>query len=310
VRTVARAYRARGVKVVLGYHVTLIPDEAAREADAIVIGSAETVWKRVLDDARSGKLAAVYRGDPTPDLAHLRPRREIYRGKDYQDIALVEYARGCNFRCDFCAVTAFHGARQHHRPARDVAAEIEASGKKRFFVVDDNVVSQPKARVVARARALGISGSVRRASPSRTTRTARALARSGLSGTFDRHESADPANLHTTWQGLEPRSGSYANSLQRFSACRAGVYGTFVFGYDNDDRASVQAQRQFAREQALPRGVQPSRAVSGTPLSRLASEGRLGDRDGTRAQTRVSESRFPPDAPRRASRGAPRGVSF
>src|SRR3954451_21439750 len=34
---IARAFRARGVPVVLGgYHVTLLPDEAAREADAIV----------------------------------------------------------------------------------------------------------------------------------------------------------------------------------------------------------------------------------------------------------------------------------
>jgi radical SAM superfamily enzyme YgiQ (UPF0313 family) len=41
---IARAFRARGVPVVLGgYHVTLLPDEAAREGDAIVIGDAEPI---------------------------------------------------------------------------------------------------------------------------------------------------------------------------------------------------------------------------------------------------------------------------
>ena len=42
---IARQFRARGVPVVMGgYHVTLLPDEAAHEADAIVIGDAEPVW--------------------------------------------------------------------------------------------------------------------------------------------------------------------------------------------------------------------------------------------------------------------------
>src|SRR5262245_976467 len=36
---IARQFRARGVPVVLGgYHVTLVPEEAAQEADAIVVG--------------------------------------------------------------------------------------------------------------------------------------------------------------------------------------------------------------------------------------------------------------------------------
>ena len=38
---IARAFRARGVPVVMGgYHVTLLPEEAAREADAVIVGDA------------------------------------------------------------------------------------------------------------------------------------------------------------------------------------------------------------------------------------------------------------------------------
>src|SRR5690606_9612424 len=58
---IARRFRARGVPVVLGgYHVTLLPDEAAQEADAIVVGDAEPVWHQVLDDARRGDLSPIY----------------------------------------------------------------------------------------------------------------------------------------------------------------------------------------------------------------------------------------------------------
>src|SRR6266481_3856600 len=57
---IARQFRARGVPVVMGgYHVTLLPDEAAQEADAIVIGDAEPVWAELLDDARHGRLQPV-----------------------------------------------------------------------------------------------------------------------------------------------------------------------------------------------------------------------------------------------------------
>src|SRR5688572_9269558 len=130
---IARQFRARGVPVVLGgYHVTLLPEEAQQEGDAIVVGDAELVWPQILDDVRRGALEKRYQRQGRKTLSGLRPRREIFAGKRYQDITLVEFARGCNFRCDFCSITAFHQASQSHRPAREVAAEMEATGRRRF----------------------------------------------------------------------------------------------------------------------------------------------------------------------------------
>src|SRR4029077_16540354 len=79
---IARQFRARGVPVVLGgYHVTLLPDEAGRGADAIVVGGAEPVWRQILDDARAGRLQPVYRGLGKRTLAGVNTRREIFAGK-------------------------------------------------------------------------------------------------------------------------------------------------------------------------------------------------------------------------------------
>src|SRR6059058_3019258 len=87
---IARQFRARGVPVVMGgYHVTLLPEEAAAEADALVIGDAEPVWAEVLDDARRRRLRPVYRGPARRGLDGLRPRRDIFAGKKYQNITLV-----------------------------------------------------------------------------------------------------------------------------------------------------------------------------------------------------------------------------
>src|SRR5262245_6161634 len=196
---IARQFRARGVKVVLGgYHVTLLPQEAQNEADAIIVGDAEPVWQQVLGDARKGRLQPVYRGPARRVLSGIRPRREIFQGKQYQDITLVEFARGCNFKCDFCSITAFHQASQNHRPAHEVAEEMAATGSRKFFIVDDNIVSQPaRARELCEALTpLRISwvgqASIHIAQDGELLRL---MAKSGCRGVLIGMESLDPANL-------------------------------------------------------------------------------------------------------------------
>src|SRR5213083_3211168 len=58
----ARAYRAQGKTVVLGGpHVTLVPDEAATHADAIMVGYAEDTWPELLRDFAGGEMKREYR---------------------------------------------------------------------------------------------------------------------------------------------------------------------------------------------------------------------------------------------------------
>ena len=252
---IARRFRARGVRVVLGgYHVTLQPEEAAQEADAIVVGDAEPVWHEMIDDACHRKLRPIYDGRGRRLLSGIQTRREIFDGKGYQNITLVESARGCNFKCDFCSITAFHAATQSHRPAREVAEEMERTGRRRFFIVDDNIVSQPqKARELCQALIpLGISW-VGQASIhiARDDELLRLMVSSGCRGVLIGMESLDPANLRDMGKEWNLASGSYVESLQRFRDHGLAVYGTFVFGYDNDDRDAIRRSVEFAVEQKL-----------------------------------------------------------
>lgn len=278
---IARAFRARGVPVVMGgYHATLVPDEAAQEADAVVVGDADPVWAEMLDDARHRRLRPRYNGLGRRSLTGLRPRREIFAGKSYQNITLVEFARGCNFKCDFCSITAFHSANQNHRPAQEVAAEMAATGSRRFFIVDDNIVSQP-----ARAREL-----CRELIPLKVHWVGQAsihiarddvlldlMAKSGCLGVLIGMESLDPGNLRDMGKDWNLADGDYAESLRRFRDHGLAVYGTFVFGYDNDDRRVVQRSVEFAREQKLfLAAFNHLVPFPGTPLyHRLEREGRL-----------------------------------
>jgi radical SAM superfamily enzyme YgiQ (UPF0313 family) len=277
----AKQFRDRGIPVVMGgYHVTLCPDEASQMADSIVIGDADEVWSQMLTDFLRGDLQAEYRSQQRTSLDGLRPRREIFAGKDYQNLRLVEFARGCNFKCDFCSITAFHAARQTHRPAAEVAAEMAAIGGSRFFIVDDNFVSQPEqARQLCRELVpLGVSwvgqASIHIASD---TDLLNQMAASGCRGVLIGLESLSEGNLRQMGKQWNTASGSYADSLRRFRDAGLAVYGTFVFGYDDDSPDTIKRSVEFACQQKLfLAAFNQLIPFPGTPLyRRLLAEGRL-----------------------------------
>lgn len=278
---IARQFRARGVRVVLGgYHVTLVPEEALAEADAIVVGEAEPVWRLLVDDVRNGRLQPVYQGDDDHSLRGLRPRREIFRGKDYLKITLVEFARGCSHRCEFCSISAFHGARQRCRPPRDVAAEMDATGSREFFIVDDNVAGdRRRARdLCCELAPLGIHW-VGQASihVAQDLELLDLLVKSGCRGLLIGMESLDAANLRAMGKAWNRGSDHYAEKLKRLRDHGLAVYGTFLFGYDNDDYKTVERSVDFALDQKLfLAAFNHLVPFPGTPLyRRLLAEGRL-----------------------------------
>src|SRR5262245_12222208 len=65
-------YRDAGTKVILGgLHVSALPHEARQHADCVVLGEAEGVWPRVMDDLCGGSLQPLYDARGTSfDLEH------------------------------------------------------------------------------------------------------------------------------------------------------------------------------------------------------------------------------------------------
>src|SRR3954468_7254344 len=60
----ARWYRARGAKVILGgLHVLSCPDEVEPHADALAVGDGVQIWPQILRDIEAGRLQKTYRAD-------------------------------------------------------------------------------------------------------------------------------------------------------------------------------------------------------------------------------------------------------
>jgi radical SAM superfamily enzyme YgiQ (UPF0313 family) len=99
----ADALRAVGKRVILGgIHITICPDEAARHADAVVTGEAETIWPEVCDDLLSGRLKERYAGAPTPPSRMSPVDYRFFGSRRYLTPASLFATRGCNRRCSFC----------------------------------------------------------------------------------------------------------------------------------------------------------------------------------------------------------------
>ncbi len=144
---IAAEYRARGVQVILGgMHVTLLPEEAALHADSIFLGDAETAWAQVVEDARNRRLKPRYEGPPgVAQIGGVLPRRDLFKGKGYLPMSLMQYVRGCRFACRFCAVSQYFERKHYVRAIDEVLREIEAQDRRFLFFIDDNIASDQKA---------------------------------------------------------------------------------------------------------------------------------------------------------------------
>jgi len=280
---IASEYRSRGVPVVMGgFHATLCPEEVEQYCESIVIGEAEEVLPELIDDYRAGTPKRVYRAARRPKLDHVDPDRSIFKGKRYLPIRLVEFSRGCKFVCDFCAIQSAFSATQTHRSVERVIAEVRRVRRpgQMVFFIDDNITSNLEAakelmRALIPLRVRWVSQSS--INVAYDDEALELLARSGCQGVLVGFESLDRATLQRMNKGFNLMQGGPRAAIANFQRHGLRLYGTFVFGYDEDTPDTFENTLEFAREQGLfIAAFNHITPFPGTPLyTRIKEEGRL-----------------------------------
>jgi radical SAM superfamily enzyme YgiQ (UPF0313 family) len=275
-------FRSRGIPVALGgMHPTLVPDEAIRHADAICAGDAEGIWPRMVEDARAGRLAGIYRAEPPGPDSFARPPRHLLQRRHYGTVQAVQATRGCPHHCAFCSVSAFHHGLQRRRPVAQVVEEVAALPRRFFLFVDDNLVAD-------RAWAGELFTALR---PLRKHWISQATldiaddpelvglaADAGCIGLFAGLETFSEENLAAMDKGFN-KVAAYRRKIEVLHRHGIGVEAGLVFGFDRDDPGVFGRTLRLLDDLEIDMAqVSILTPLPGTPFH-AAQQHRITDRD-------------------------------
>nr|WP_222598960.1 radical SAM protein [Morganella morganii] len=278
----ADRFRRQGKTVVMGgCHVTFMPDEALQHADSVLLGDAEGAWEQMLADCEQNALKPRYRGAHDRPLAGYRLDRTIFEGKRYAPVSLVQFSRGCRFACDFCSIHAFYPEGVRTRPVDEMRDEILSLPAKRFLIfVDDNLFAGKRAlnellaMLTPLKRRWGCQISIDIA---RNEEMLDKLATAGCCFVLIGFESLNETTLRRMGKSRSHTAEDYAAVLAALYRRGICVYGTFIFGYDEDTPETIRSTLAFAESNKL--AIANFNLLIPTPgtalYARLEAEGRL-----------------------------------
>ncbi|MBN1760783.1 MAG: B12-binding domain-containing radical SAM protein [Chitinispirillaceae bacterium] len=262
----ADRFRSTGSKVVLGgYHVSACPDEAARHADAVVIGEFEPCADRFIGDFLGGTLQARYASAERFEMKAMRfPRFDLVDWSKYSTPTFtkipMETSRGCPNACTFCCVRVVHGNRVRFRPVDEVLEHVDrvrrdfARLHPRFFFVDENMVafSERNTRLLEAFIPRKMQWSTFFSTDiCNHPEFVELAARSGCVGAVVGFETTNRQSLENV--------GKWGNRVQDYHKVAAlfrrnniPVYATIMAGFPNDTRETLRETVSFLKAAKIP----------------------------------------------------------
>ncbi len=260
---IAKIYREKGVPTVIGgIHVSMLPEEALIYCDAVVIGEAEGIWPKVLEDFEAGKLKKEYHGTWLSLESLPVPRRDILQNSYYKWGSL-QTSRGCPHNCSFCSVTAFNGRRFRRRPLDQVIEELEQIPQKKIILTDDNIIGHGKKDLewtkafFSKILEKGIKKFFFTQSSiifGEDPELLRLASRAGLKIALIGIESINPKTLQSYGKSINLknlRENSYHQLINKIRKAGIAVVGTFVLGSDEDDLSVFHTTLEFIKSSKL-----------------------------------------------------------
>ncbi len=248
---IADRFRSAGIPVVMGgIHPSVLPEEALNHANAVVVGEAEPVMARLLEDCLKGRLEPLYRS-PLPDddlLVVPWPRRELLAGKKYLTTQTLQASRGCPYDCPFCTVTPYFGRSFRYRDPDDILAELRSFSGRLTVFLDDNILGDPeRARPILKGMVgMGLKwGGQANLRFAEDPELVRLVADSGCVGIFVGIETATGsyANLPKNSGGSSP-----AELIRRVRDVGIVLEASLIFGFDDHDESIFDQTLRFLDE--------------------------------------------------------------
>ena len=246
---IADAFRARGIPVVMGgVHPSFMPQETLKHADAVVIGEAELVIPKLLDDLERGEVRGVYRADRLhPMVGVSMPRYDLLKKHRYVNRTFVQTSRGCHQGCTFCAEPLMNGLKFRYRPVDEVVREIDNCGSRIISINDaDFFGTAERPKEVMRAL-IGRGVQWQAGVTSKLAQDDRMLelaAKSGCTLLSIGFESITRSTLTSVHKHVN-RPETFAALVEKVHSYGIMVFGLFMFGFDGDDASVFETTARF-----------------------------------------------------------------
>lgn len=282
--------RLTGTKVVLGgLHVSALPEEASRHADAIVQGEAEIVWPQLLKDFENGRLNRKYSSfsnkNFVPSFERTPvPKFDLLDIEKYNRLTL-QTSRGCPHHCSFCAASRTISAyklKSIEQVERELDAIFEIWDRPFVELADDNtfvnkkwsreLVTLFKRRPMKWFTETDIS-------VADDPELLELLSEANCAQVLIGFESAVPGSLtgidRNNWKRAQ--FDKYHEKIERIQSYGISVNGCFILGLDCDDENTFEVTQSFVKESALSEvQITVLTPFPGTDLYKtLKREGRL-----------------------------------
>ncbi len=286
---IAQRLKEKGTTVIFGgIHASVLPEEALKYGDAVVVGEAEGTWQTVLEDFKNNRLEKIYRpGAFNLDKSPL-PRRDLQLEPVILGFKWPGFftTRGCPYNCEFCSVSDVFGKKVRHLPVQHVIKDIENAGSKIFLNLDDNVVGNPsyaKELFLALAPMKIQWGGQSTISIARDRELLNLCYKSGCRGLFIGVESVSKkgaASFQKTLKTLQEN----IDAVKRIQDAGVLFHPSFVFGLDDDTKDIFEKTLDFLRQTHITTATfNVLTPYPGTRLyQRLKVEGRLLTEDWTK----------------------------
>jgi len=236
---IANTFRKKGSKVALGGpHATLLPEEAKKHCDFIIIGEAEYTWPEFLDDFYLNKAKIEYRCSQTPTLEAIPiPRRDLIKGR-YFTKGSVFATRGCPYNCSYCNLKQIYEDPFRKRPINEVIEDIKSIKSKYFVFWDDNFfgdieyAKQLMSELVKLKKRWAAQVTLERCKDNELLELAK---KAGCTYIFVGLESFSEETLASVNKGIN-RVDKYKDTVESIHKHGICVQAGIIFGFDTDKK--------------------------------------------------------------------------